>query len=500
MSPSLHPLILLGLDAMDVELVQHWSREGVLPGFQRLFASAAQGRLDSPAQVMQGSIWPSFVTGLNPGRHGLYFMTQLSPGTTELKRMLAFDMQQPPFWARPDVAAGPVAVVDVPKLRLVARPGDRQIVEWGALDHFSRFSTYPNSLARSLARHPLQQAIKAPWGGIGRRRLAKRMQTGIRLKDALNRRLLRQDPQMLLSVFGEAHAAGHYLWPTDQDDQRPSSEGELCAVYRALDAVLSRMVDDYAGNANIILFSGHGMLADTIPSGVLEVLLTRMGETVEPARAQAGGGLGTGLARLAGRLPYGMRRLANESLIPAGIQRRLVRAKGFTHADLSASRAFVLPSDHQGFIRINLEGRDPGGCVAARDYSPLCEHIQEQVLRLRDADTGEAVVERVLRPRELWPDGDCLDALPDLCVVWKPRPRAAAAFSSAYGPIPVQSRHPERSGNHRLAGFFFALGPDIDTHARSVRGNLLDIAPTAMHLLGGRTPAGLDGEILPIVS
>ena len=500
MSTSSRPLILLGLDAMDVELVQHWAREGTLPGFQRLLETAAQGHLDSPVQVMQGSIWPSFVTGLNPGRHGLYFMTQLSPGTTELKRMLASDMQQLPFWAHHDVAAGPVAVVDVPKLRVVGRPGDTQVVEWGALDHFSQFSTYPESLARSLGRHPLQQAMKAPWGDIGRRRLAKRLQTGVRQKDALNRRLLRQGPQMLLSVFGEAHAAGHYLWPTGEDDPRPSSDGELCAVYRTLDDVLSGLVDDYAANANIILFSGHGMLADTIPSGVLEVLLTRMGETVEPAQTQSDGGLGTGLARLAGRLPYGVRRLANESLIPAGIQRRLVRAKGFTHADLTASRAFVLPSDHQGFIRINLEGREPGGCVAAKDYAQLCERIEEQVLRLRNADTGEAVVERVLRPRDLWPGGECLDALPDLCVVWKPLPRAAATFSSAYGPIPVKCRHPERSGNHRLSGFFFALGPDIDTNTRSVQGNLLDIAPTAMHLLGGCTPAGLDGEILPIVS
>ena len=89
MSVLPRPLILVGLDAMDGELVKRWAQQGALPGFARLFETAAQGRLDSPTQVMQGSIWPSFVTGLNPGKHGLYFMAQLRPGVTELRRMRA---------------------------------------------------------------------------------------------------------------------------------------------------------------------------------------------------------------------------------------------------------------------------------------------------------------------------------------------------------------------------------------------------------------------------
>ncbi len=437
MSKTPRPLILLGLDAMDLCLVERWAREGALPGFRRLYATAAQGRLDSPTQVLQGSIWPSFVTGLNPGRHGLYFMSQLCPGSTELRRMLASDLKQPPFWARPADGVGPVAIVDVPKLRLVGRPGDTQVVEWGALDHFSTFATYPEAFApallRRLGRHPLQTPIKAPWGRIGRQGLRRRLEQGIRQKDALNRLLLERRPRMLLTVFGETHAAGHYLWPRAVSDSsaapEPSADGDLAAVYAALDGVLSAMIDDYAGTANLILFSGHGMLADTIPSGVLETLLARMGLLVPSGeRSPSSVGLGSALARLGGRLPYTLRRLANESLIPPSMQRHLMRAKGLVGVDLAASRAFVLPSDHQGFIRINLAGREPSGRVAASDYDLTCRQIEQAVSRLRDGATGTPMVEQVLRPRDL--------------VAWRRVPRCPARLVRGLATAAARSAHP----------------------------------------------------------
>ncbi len=106
---------------------------------------------------------------------------------------------------------------------------------------------------------------------------------------------------------------------------------------------------------------------------------------------------------------------------------------------------------------------------------------------------------RVLRPRTLWPGGACLEALPDLCVVWRALLRPAETLLSAYGPLPAGRRHPERSGNHRLTGFFFAVGPDIDPIAQGVQANLLDLAPTAMQSLQGSPPPGLDSQVLAVL-
>ena len=99
---SRYPLLMIGLDALDCELVGRWAREGALPGFARLYQEAAQGGLSSPTGVMQGSIWPSFTTGLDPSGHGLYFMAQLTPDHAGLRRMQAKDLTAPVFWNRSD--------------------------------------------------------------------------------------------------------------------------------------------------------------------------------------------------------------------------------------------------------------------------------------------------------------------------------------------------------------------------------------------------------------
>lgn len=505
---SRYPLLMIGLDALDSELVGRWAREGALPGFARLDRQAAQGALSSPTGVMQGSIWPSFTTGLDPSGHGLYFMSQLTPDYAGLRRMQAADLRVPPFWNRPGSAVGPVAVVDVPKQQLAARSGDVQVVEWGALDHFSRFATEPPAFAAELlhrfGRHPLLQPLKAPLTPLGRARLRRRLLRGVQSKDALNRQLLeRHRPRMLLSVFGEAHAAGHYLWPRDRggdaEPPRPEADGALGAVYRGLDRMLSRLVADYAHRANLIIFSGHGMLADHVPAGVIETLLERLGLLVPAVVDQGPVGAKARLALLGSRLPYDLRRLANEYLLPAGLQRRLMGLKGLSRIDLQASRAFTLPSDHQGFIRINLAGREPRGQVAPDQYEALCDRIETELMQLTDAATGAPLVDHLVRTRACFGRRAYSDALPDLCVVWTERPRAPTLVHSAQGPISAHRRHPERTGNHRLRGFYYAVGPDIDTGVRDLDANLLDLAPTAMRLLNGRVPEGLDGRVLPIL-
>ena len=55
----------------------------------------------------------------------------------------------------------------------------------------------------------------------------------------------------------------------------------------------------------------------------------------------------------------------------------------------------------------------------------------------------------------------------------------------------------EPSGAEKL--FKMVTGPDIDTGVRHLDADLLDLAPTAMRLLTGRVPNGLDGRVLPIL-
>ena len=71
----------IGLDMGDGELIRYWSHQGQLPHFASLLASGTWVDLESTAQVLHTSTWPTFATGTLPGRHGVYFPYQPKAGS-----------------------------------------------------------------------------------------------------------------------------------------------------------------------------------------------------------------------------------------------------------------------------------------------------------------------------------------------------------------------------------------------------------------------------------
>ncbi|MFT4849770.1 MAG: putative AlkP superfamily phosphohydrolase/phosphomutase [Sediminicola sp.] len=65
-------VVMLGLDACDIELVKDWSLQGELPYFNKLINHTTMMEVSSSCEVMSGSIWPSFFTAMTPDHHGMY--------------------------------------------------------------------------------------------------------------------------------------------------------------------------------------------------------------------------------------------------------------------------------------------------------------------------------------------------------------------------------------------------------------------------------------------
>jgi predicted AlkP superfamily phosphohydrolase/phosphomutase len=507
------PVILLGLDAADIVLIERWAAQGFLPTFASLFSTAAHGRLDTSATVLQASVWPSFATACNPGKHGSYFQLQMRNATNTLTRVRSHDLRRPPFWTWLEGPRETAVVIDVPKMPPFGDINGVQVVEWGATDHYGAYATVPTTLAGPLRRqfgtHPLLHDHVPPAGIAACLRLKKRLVRGVGMKHRLHLECLtRYRPRVFVSVFGESHPAGHYFWRfTDESHpdycRHAEANAALLDVYAALDRAVGEVFNTYSRIANCFVFSGHGMTAAYHPHTIVDELLCRMELTVRGRPALAPGPDARNLARSFVRAtreatPEPIRRFASRYVLPRGVQEHLVLLKTLSDVDFSRTQAFALPTDLQGFIRVNLQGREPQGTVSPQRYDSLCDSIVEELESLRDAATDERVVETVFRPRVLYRDADSVDHLPDLCVLWKNAGPVSSVYSPRYGTIEVQKSFLERSGNHRLEGFWFAAGPDIDTRRQHCRGQMCGLAPTVFHLLQKPIPDDWDGRPLPI--
>ncbi|EGB14184.1 hypothetical protein DND132_0971 [Pseudodesulfovibrio mercurii] len=507
----MNPVYILGLDAYDHVLMKQWAAEGALPHLAELLDSGPYWDLHGSTEVLQGSIWPGFATSADPGRHGMYFVYQMKPGSYSLAKMRADDMRAEPFWNAACAAGLETVVLDVPKVALGAHPRLVQVVEYGAMDHYSRYASHPRALAGRLrathGEHVLLKPFRQPVTDDQSRDLLAGLLRGVRQKNALGMELIEEhDPRLFISVFGEAHAAGHHFWAL-MDGQAgqsgdPALRRALKEIYVALDQAVGDFIKRYASRANILLVSGHGMDRDERSHWVMDDVLIHLGllsmpGRPDPAREPRGNARRPVRGGLLKRLDLGLRRLVKE-YAPAAVTDRihlmLQQRKGVDHA---RSIAWSLPSDHQGCIRLNVRGREPQGIIDPVDYAGTVDNIVEQIGRLVNADTGNPIAERIFKIQETYAGGAHLDVLPDISVLWRNEPINRVRHPQR-GEFAV-SRAPwgVRCGNHRLEGFCLATGPDIRNGGHAGEADLQDIGASALSLLGVPVPDALESVPLP---
>jgi predicted AlkP superfamily phosphohydrolase/phosphomutase len=177
-------------------------------------------------------------------------------------------------------------------------------------------------------------------------------------------------------------------------------------------------------------------------------------------------------------VPASARRFVTESL-PWRLRDRLGVWLQTRHVDWARTRAFALPTDLEGCIRLNVAGREPYGIVQpGAHYRAVCEEIRQRLEELENPDTG--------RPRR--------EQLPDVIVTWNDAASLEAVASGRVGVIRSTSPDP-RTGTHSTSGFALACSPGMASGTEA-RGRLVDIAPTVLALLGLDVGPQFDGRPL----
>ncbi len=74
-------IIILGFDGIDPHLLKSWMEQGKLPAFRRLWESGDFKPLRTSIPPQSPVAWSNFITGMNPGGHGIYDFIHRDPDT-----------------------------------------------------------------------------------------------------------------------------------------------------------------------------------------------------------------------------------------------------------------------------------------------------------------------------------------------------------------------------------------------------------------------------------
>ena len=81
---SSEKIFVLGLDGASPEVIDSLIAIGRLPAFRKLKKEGVAGKLRTTIPPITGSAWSSFMTGKNPGKHGIFDFIHRKEGTYQL--------------------------------------------------------------------------------------------------------------------------------------------------------------------------------------------------------------------------------------------------------------------------------------------------------------------------------------------------------------------------------------------------------------------------------
>jgi predicted AlkP superfamily phosphohydrolase/phosphomutase len=485
---------MIGFDAAELSYIE--KSLPFLPNFRRALSCGVLSRLDSPAGMMAGSVWPTFYTASPPGEHGIYHTMQWNAETMRLQRVSDAWLYCEPFWRELERRGLRVIALDVPMSFLPRQCRGIEITSWGAHDQLTAFSAHPREIEREISsrfgQHPMGIEIPVDKPLSERMEVKANLVKGVRAKSQMTRWLLSSHEwDFFIAVFGESHRGGHILWPDGPEGESTIPASALLDVYRALDGALGEILSSIRlEDTTVIIFSLHGMGPNLSQEHFVSKLMDRVNvkfSESEPGLYAAGSPprQRSIMRVLRERVPPRLQtRIAN--LVPQWVRDTVVDRSFTSGHDWARTPGLALRADNNGYIRFNLKGREkqgmlePGSAIFAR-YRDL---VVETFKSLRTID-GRPLTEDVHIVATEFP-GERAQRLPDLIVTWTGISPASKAHS-ALGTLEAELET-GRGGNHLATGFQIRLQPGSERAGEEKPLAIGELAPTILSAFDGRPP------------
>lgn len=515
-------VVIIGLDAATWTLIKPWMAEGSMPNLAKLMQAGVSGPLESVLPPITPAAWTSFMTGKNPGKHGIFNFLETENGGYAMRYSNATSRRSPTVWKLLNDAGFSVGTMNIPFTYPPEKLNGFQISGMGTPSDDSPF-IHPPELREELVRHLGEIELDLRFLGSmstdeRRYQVLAEMEQHDQQWSNTALYLLENHPQdVMMFVFMSIDTVQHYFWQHLDKDHfihdpklAPKFGDAVRKVYERLDAAAGQIIDRLSEETTVFVVSDHGGGPTVDRTIFLNRYLAQLGLLHYQEKATSGlHHFGTKLMRFGFSLLRGTLSSRQKSWLarrlPKLHQKSEMAYSSFTSIDWTRTKAYcseVLAAPPS--IYINLKGIKPQGIVDPADYDALINHIIAKLAELKDPRNGKPVINRVYRRDEIL-HGPFANEGADLILDWW----SENSLFSTLPSFPEDTDEPaliirehkpsedsEWGGTHRLDGILVARARALKTGADVEGARLIDFAPTILHLLGVSVPEDMDGRVL----
>ena len=503
-----YSILIVGLDGATFDVMLPWIDQGMLPHLGSLLQRGAHGPLTSTIPPITPCAWSSFMTGKNPGKHGLFdFIEPDGCGGFHFTNATYRDGET--LWGRLSRCGHRVGVVNVP-MTFPPEPVDGFMISGLDTPHEHSPYMYPTHIRQELKDAGIRYRIDQQHLGNMRtnarraQQLADIFAAEAARTAAFQKLSAKKSCDFRMIVYGATDQVQHHFWHfMDESHDKYDAAGArqfrhaIRDTYKHVDDQLGQLLSDCDENTIVIVMSDHGFGPMTNVRLRLNQVLSDAGllnfETATPAGRWK---------QLAGRWLDNVLRSTLSSDMKRTIAGLLPRLRTwFENLDEAkinwqATKAYVNEAYRSSpAVWLNRESGRNGD-----ELFEISNQAEAALLSLTDPATGAPIVSRCVRPRDIYHGPHACEA-PELLPSWwedgflleQSRPGAAPGVERSTAPL---QGGVEFAASHRLDGVLMMSGGPIVAGATFAGAHIVDVAPTVLYLMGEAVPDDMDGRVL----
>lgn len=363
---------VFGIDGMPHTLLRRLMDQGVMPRAREIFGDRLL-RMRVTLPEVSAVSWSSFMTGSNPGTHGIYGFTDFDRGSYRIRFPAFSSLKTSTMWDRLGEKGIRSIVINQPSTYPAREIPGILISGFVAVD-LNR-AVWPPDLARKLRQMGYQIDLDTQKAARQPDYLFRELAATLRGREKLLEQLWdKEEWDFFEIVVTGTDRLQHFQFDAVEDPSHPNHSYCL-DYYEKVDGFLGRVYDRFL--------------------------------------SAGGGGDGAGFFALS---DHGFTRIrqefyANAWLVQEGLLSfRTAEPKSFEEAE-PASKALCLDPTR---IYLHRKGRFPNGSVGEEEAEDLVLRIREKALALRF--DGEPVFRGAFRPEEIY-SGPEIGSAPDLVLL-----------------------------------------------------------------------------------
>lgn len=488
-------LIVIGIDGATPDLLFQWIDQGKLSNFQKIKENGVVGGLNSVPNQRSAAAWSSFITGVNPGQHGIFEFYERIPLSHDICFTKTSSREGISFWKYLSEKKKKVVVVNVPMTYPAENVNGCMISGLDAPGKNSPGFTFPSDLMNRLEQHTgsyIQEpgVISMVVSGNAQSAVKKIIESVQQRGKAVRYLMEEYDWDTLVAVFRETDPAQHCFW---------EDEEVIFNIYKEIDCEIGKILDAAGDDFRVLVMSDHGFGLRQHGNGCLNQWLEKAGFL--KFKQKKGGSLVSktlklGYQTLEKVLSRNMKELLFR-MVPGLISK--VHSRIF-FAEIDWDNTTAYGDNIMPVVWLNTADLSPNG-VQPDEVEEVISNLKRELReKCIDVETRQPVVQWVKHREECYSGPKTSDA-PDLLIRWKETSKISGLCYGREGE-PMYPKYPTRefmvnTGDHRHMGIFMAQGSGIKKNKTIEGMNIVDVTATAVYLNNLPVPEFIEGKIRP---